>query len=126
MLFVLQAGMRWRLLQLDGVQLRERATGLLDPPEHEPEETLFGRETVVSCTVRRSDTSECVLLAVWDRWLTVLSLESDMTVVHMPLVQAPGLPTSAGLPPRVLRLATWDGDEHTVCDSAADPMGNPA
>ena len=126
MLFVLHAGMHWRLLQLDGTQLRERATGVLEPPTREPEETLFGHETVVCCTVRRPGKPDCVLLAAWDRWLTVLSLESAMPVAHVPLVGAPGLPTSAGLPPRVLRLVTWGGSEQTICNSAADPMGNPA
>ena len=126
MLFMLHVGMHWRLLQLEGAQLRERATGVLEPPGREPEETLFGRETVVCCTVRRPGKPDCVLLSAWDRWLTVLSLESAMPLVHLPLVDAPGLPTSAGLPPRVLRLATWGGSEQTICESAVDPMGNPA
>jgi hypothetical protein len=126
LLFVLYAGMRWRLLQLDGARLRERAAGTLDAPEREPAETLFGRESVVCCALRRRGEPDCVLLAAWDRWLTVLPLDGEAPVTHLPLSGAAGLPTSAGLPPRVLRLVTWAGDVDATCNSAADPMGNPA
>ena len=129
LLFVLHAGMRWRLLQLDGASLLERGSGTLAPPEAEPEETLFGRQEVICCPLRARGEGYSVLLAVWDRWLTVLQLEGDAPVAaHLPLARAgagAALPTGAGLPPRVVRMATWAGGEG-IADSAADPLGNPA
>ena len=127
MLFVLHADLRWRLLTLDPSAggLRVRAMGTLEPPPREPAGTLFARRSVPCCALHSARVGgSAVALAVWDRWLTVLPLERTDAAVHTPLARAGALPTSASLPARVVRMATWAPDG--AGDSAADPQGNPA